>query len=271
MHQEYIIKNNSEGIITVRDVQMAIHSMTKDIIALCDEYKITYWLIGGSALGAYRHQGYIPWDDDFDLAMMREDYLRFITILDKHLDQDKYVYHCYEKNKAYNVLIPAMKIRKKGTYIEETNSLLKNKIDDCNGIFIDVFVYDYVNENRIIDFFPRLLNYLLMPIIVFFENMGINPIFIKNLFVNNAHQYGIKNRNSSLIGLDLCWTFRSIFKPYIYRKDDIFPVKKMTFEDTEFCCPKNIEQFLEIEIGPNYRELPDEKHRFAKHTKDIKL
>lgn len=77
--------------------------------------------------------------------MMYDDYLKLIKVLDRYLDKDKYTFHCFEKNNKYNVLIPAMKIRKKDTYIEEKNSLLKNKIEDCDGLFIDVFVYDYVS------------------------------------------------------------------------------------------------------------------------------
>lgn len=268
---KYIIKTSNGKEIEVREVQSSLLEMAKDILPILEEHGINYWLDGGSALGAYRHQGFIPWDDDFDIAMMRNDYLKLIDVLEKYLDKDKYTFHCFEKYKEYNVLIPAMKIRKKNTFIEERNFLLRNKIKDCDGIFIDVFIYDYMNENKIFDFFARIKNYVLGPIIIFFENLNFNPYFLKKIFVNNAKRYGCKNHKSKYIGIDLCWIFKSITKPYKYLKSDIFPLKRMTFEDVEFNVAGNIEQYLLNTFGKNYNSLPPENKREAKHTKDIKL
>lgn len=73
--KEYILKTRKDGTsITVRDVQLVLLEMLKDIDALCKKHNIRYWLTGGSALGAVRHKGFIPWDDDADIGMLREDY-----------------------------------------------------------------------------------------------------------------------------------------------------------------------------------------------------
>ena len=62
--KEYILKTRKDGTsITVRDVQLVLLEMLKDIDALCKKHNIRYWLTGGSALGAVRHKGFIPWDD----------------------------------------------------------------------------------------------------------------------------------------------------------------------------------------------------------------
>ena len=88
--QDYILKTNKDGsVITLRDVQLKLLAMAKDLDKLCRKNNIPYFLSGGSALGAVRHQGFIPWDDDFDIAMLREDYLRFQKALDKDLDKSK--------------------------------------------------------------------------------------------------------------------------------------------------------------------------------------
>ena len=177
---EYILKNNKNGKnITVRMVQKKIYEMMKDIDKLCEKNNIDYFLTDGTCLGAVRHKGFIPWDDDLDIGMSRSDYIKFIKALEKDLP-DKYVYHCYEKIKKYIVTWPAMKIRLKNTYIKERNVLLKNKCKDCDGIFIDVFIYDSVSNYKIFDIPFRLVNTLLMPIIVFFENIYINPIPLKS-------------------------------------------------------------------------------------------
>lgn len=271
MEKEYILKTKEDGtIVTVKDVQKVLLSMIKDIDHICRKYDIPYFLMGGSALGAIRHKGFIPWDDDMDIAMMKEDYVRFVEVLKKEFPNDTYYFHCFETNKEYNVLIPAMKIRKKHTYVEEVNTLLKNKCDG-DGLFIDVFVIDYVNENKYIDFMSRLFTYPMMFFITLLENMNFNPYALKKLFVKYARSYGERNKNSSLIGLDLCWTFRNPLKPIVYKKKDVYPVVYHPFEDTALPIPNNIHPFLDASISKNHMSLPKEKDRQPKHIKDIDL
>ena len=96
---EYILKEKSDGqVITVKDVQNVLIEMMKDIDELCRKNNIEYVLTGGSTLGAIRHGGFIPWDDDLDIAMMRDQYKKFIKVLKTQLS-DKYVFHCFEVNK----------------------------------------------------------------------------------------------------------------------------------------------------------------------------
>ncbi len=269
--EEYILKENKDGSkITVRDVQLVLLDMLKDIDKVCKKHDIPYFLNGGSALGAVRHQGFIPWDDDVDIAMMYEDYKKFIKVIRKELS-DEYVCHCYEYNKAYNVLIPAMKIRKKGTYVKEANTLLANKIKDSDGLFIDVFVYDYCTKNKLADLPFRLLNQILMPFIILFENIGLNPVFLKTWFVSNARLYGMINKNSDYIGFDLTWTFKSPLKPFIFKKSDIFPVQYAKFEGHDFPIANNAHAYLCTAIAPSYMTLPKEENRAPKHIVDISL
>ncbi len=268
---EYLIKEYPDEKIYCSDVHQRLLVMMKDLHDLLCKIGVNYWLEGGSCLGAYRHQGFIPWDDDFDIAMTYEDYQKFLNNIDKYLDHNKYTYHCFEKNNKYNVLIPAMKFRDRNSFIIEKNKLLENKIDDCNGLFIDIFIYDSVSSFKPFDLFFRSINYCLMPLIIFFENLKLNPALIKKLFVMNARAYSKIFKKSDLIGIDLCWTFRSIFKPYVIKKNDIFPLKLMKFEDAYFYVPNNISNFLEMEFGNNYKELPKTNMRYAKHIKEINL
>ena len=99
MKEEYIIKTRKDGSkITVRDVQDSLLDILIDVDKICRENNIKYILEGGTALGAIRHKGFIPWDDDLDIAMMRDEYNKFIKVLEKKLP-DKYAFHCYDKNK----------------------------------------------------------------------------------------------------------------------------------------------------------------------------
>ena len=111
----YIIKENNDGtLVTVRMLQLKLLEIIKEIDRVCKKNNIEYFLAGGSCLGAVRHKGFIPWDDDMDIGMKRSEFKKFIKALDKDLDF-KYTYHCYEKNKKYPVAWPAMKIRMKNT------------------------------------------------------------------------------------------------------------------------------------------------------------
>lgn len=268
---EYIVKENSDGTkVTVRDIQNILLDTMTIVDGICQKHNIPYIMTGGTAIGAIRHKGFIPWDDDLDIGMMREDYFRFIDALKQDLPDD-YVFHCFEVNKKYNVTIPAMKIRKKGTYIEEVNTLLANKCDDCNGLFIDVFLLDYATKNKFIDIPFRLVNGLLMLIINGFENIHINPVIIKKLFLGNSKLYGKINRKSKYIGIDISWTWVKPWKGHIFKYDDIYPVRRVQFENQQFCIANDYHQFLCTDMGADYMTPPPENKRFPKHTKDINL
>jgi lipopolysaccharide cholinephosphotransferase len=268
--ESYLLKTNPDGSqITVRDVQMVLLEMLKDIDALCRKHNIPYFLNGGSALGAVRHQGFIPWDDDADISMMIDDYRAFQKIA--HELGDKYVIHCFETNKRYNVLIPGMKIRKKGTYLKEVNSLLGNRCTDSDGVFVDVFVYDHATPNPFLDLPLRLTNQLLMPFIILFENLKINPLPLKYWFLGNARLYGKLNRKSKYIGFDLTWTFKTPFHPFIFKKEDIYPVQYVPFEDTTLPIAAHPHEYLCTAIAPSYGTLPPVEARLPKHIVDIRL
>lgn len=266
---EYIIKEKANGEkVTVRQLQLKLLVMMKEIDRVCRKNNISYFLAGGSCLGAVRHKGFIPWDDDMDIAMSRSEYKKFIKALEKDLSDD-YVFHCYEKSKKYPVTWPAMKIRMKNTYIREMNVLLPNTCKDSDGIFIDVFIYDYMSNNRILDFPLRFINTLLMPLIVLFENLSINPIPLKEWYRFNARFYGRLCKNSKYFADEITWTFRKT--PFKYKYSDIYPIQYTEFEGIELPIPGNSHEYLRKNYGETYMTPPKEGKRYAKHTLDINL
>lgn len=270
--KEYILKENNDGTkVTVRDVQLVLLEMLKDIDKICKKHDIPYYLTGGSCLGAVRHDGFIPWDDDADIGMMYDDYVRFIEVLKKELNPSEYYFQCFDTHKEYNVCIPAMKIRKRNTYLKEVNTLLRNRCKDGDGLFIDVFLVDYISERKWVDFMYRMRAYLFMGSITAIENLNINPYFLKRRFVRMSRKYSRKNKHSSRIGYDLNWTFNSPLRPVVYQKDDIYPVKYHVFEDTMLPIPKNPKALLDVEISVNHMSYPPLKMQQPKHIIDINL
>ena len=124
---------NDNTMIKLRNTQLEI---LDEFVKICNKHKLDYFLCGGSMLGAIRHKGFIPWDDDIDVGMTRKDYDKFIQIAIKELNK-KYYLDCFENNK--NCFLPYAKIRKNGTIFDEEES---HDLNNHKGIFIDIFPFD---------------------------------------------------------------------------------------------------------------------------------
>lgn len=118
----------------LRHLQLVILDIMKDIDELCLKHNIEYYLLGGSAIGAIRHNGFIPWDDDLDIIMTAANYEKFIDACRKELDKEKY----YLQVGLEDWPLYFTKVKLKGTHFRE----IENKDNDCDGIFLDVFRLD---------------------------------------------------------------------------------------------------------------------------------
>ena len=267
---EYIVKEKDGIKITTRDVQNKLLIILKEIDRVCKKNNIDYFISDGTCLGAIRHQGFIPWDDDADIAMSRDEFKKFMKALDKDLSPD-FVYHCYEKSKKYLAPWPAMKIRLKNSYVKEKNTLLANKCKDSDGLFVDVFIYDHMAKHRIFDIPLRSINtFVLFPFITLFENIYINPIPLKALFRFNARFYGKLCKKSEYYADDLTWVYNPIH-PYKMKYTDVYPTKETQFEDMVLPIPNNAHNYLVAKYGKNYMTPPAENKRYGVHIKDIDL
>lgn len=127
-----------------RKLQLKILDIAKYIDKLCKKNNIEYFLIYGSCLGAVRHQGFIPWDDDMDIAMTEENYFKFIKIFEEQGDKEKYYLQTPDKEENY--CLAFSKLRDiTTTLIEEGN---KDK-DITYGVYIDIFPLVGVPKNKI--------------------------------------------------------------------------------------------------------------------------
>lgn len=279
--EEYVLKQLSDGTkVTVRELQLEVLSIMDEIHRICEKNGIEYFLIAGSALGICNYGGFIPWDDDMDIAVPRKDWIKFVEALKSDLSDDFY-FDCYEIDSKYNPISgPMMKVRKRGTYIEEVNFLLKNRCKRGDGVFVDVIIYDTVSENKWVDQFNRTVIKLVMPFIVLLDNLHINPVFLKKFVRWFSNRYSRKNENSKLVSQPISVPWEKFLKEPIFLKKDVYPLKKYNFEGRKFYSYHNIERVLKQWYGPNCLKkwngsgweetFPIEKRK-PKHVKDINL
>lgn len=125
---------------TLRKLQLCEQMILDDIDRVCAENGLQYFLVGGTLLGAVRHGGFIPWDDDLDIAMFREDYERFQAIFIEQMSEKYFL-----QNTRTDPLYPRViaKVRLKGTIMQERSI---EKVDMNHGVYVDIFPIDRIRN-----------------------------------------------------------------------------------------------------------------------------
>ena len=126
------------GETPLRQAQLVMLRMLKIIDYICRKHDLRYWLCSGTLLGAVRHQGFIPWDDDLDICMLREDYNRFIQIAPLEFPTDIFL-QTQETDPSYDYLPLPCKVRDKNSLII-SEGMENQKYQQ--GLFIDIFPTD---------------------------------------------------------------------------------------------------------------------------------
>lgn len=125
---------------TLKKLQETLLEMLLDIMEVCEKHQIRMFLMGGTALGAVRHKGFIPWDDDLDIGMARKDYERFSEIFDAELSE-KYILNA--PNRCKNAIARFPKILKKDSFLDTGGQ----KDPSLCKIYVDIFIADAVPQN----------------------------------------------------------------------------------------------------------------------------
>ena len=234
---------------------------------LCKKHNIKYTLAGGTMLGAIRHKGFIPWDDDIDVYVLRNDFLKIRKIFPKELSSN-FFYQCQKTDSDY--YYPFDKIRMNNTIFEET-FLSNHKIN--HGVFIDVFPIDAIPNNKV----RRSLQY------IYYRFLRIG---LMSKYINIKARKGKKKIAAQIARIvfvfypikklyDKCDSVASKYVENLnsvdevrnlnsvgsdgtretYNLNDFLNLKYTPFEDKHFLISENADEMLKKEYG-DYMQLP---------------
>ena len=245
-------KYNYEGS-TLRKDQLEMLEALKFFAQICKEHDIKWWLCSGTLLGAARHKGFIPWDDDADIAMMKKDHRKLEKILMK-MDNEKYFYQCTKSDPEYVNFFG--KFRKKADPLESTDRRAKHF--KYNGVGFDIFCME--KSSRFAAHMAKFFYTNMQHPTQYIKNKGFRRFMIgfvkvinRGLFIPFCRLVGLINPKKQYH-----YELGSGFYKSAFYKEDIFPLSTMEFEGVEFPVPGNTEAYLSKIYG-DWRKLPSEE------------
>ena len=231
----------------LRLVQEGNSVLLKQITDYCTENNLTYWINYGTLLGAVRHKGFIPWDDDLDICMPRDDWEKLIKLLDEKFKNSNYCYH----------------------------------ISDCLRIFykntplqLDIFPLDYYYKNiesqeeveHLFNKIRKAKSYIKYPKItseVFDYGLNLSPAEVKQL-----HNDIVMEGNSPIQPASLVRAIETqVWHLSYYKYDWIFPLQKIEFEGNMYFAPNKISTVLYENYG-DYMKYPKTMTHLHKNIKN---
>ncbi len=256
----------------IRRVQLIQIELLTEFDRICRKYDLKYNINFGTLIGALRHKGFIPWDDDIDVTMYYKDCDKLYEIMQKELDQDKYFYRCPQTEPYHHIIFNHLE-HKGTTYTKPGRDKLEHKI----GVFIDIFPLYPAAPNAFIDFFhTRICRFwrtaLWSTVGANSEKNPIKRFYYKKLALmgtetcrENFLKHATKFDNKK--GRLKFWTSvnRSPYNVDLVRKDNFDEAVEVTFEGHQFYAPKHYEGSLEFCFSPDWKLYPNVPDRNPTH------
>ena len=229
----------------IRDAQLVMLLLLKEFDKVCKKYDLCYWIDHGTLLGAVRHQGFIPWDDDLDVTMPREDYEKLIMVAEKEFPSD--IFLQTKISDPYSHVHHAKLRDRKSTYIEDWE---ENK-NTCHhqGIFIDIFPVNYIA-------FPQAGTYhKVLNIAKVFSNRYVRIDTIAKWFIKKLNKFHSLDNNYIVSGGESMH-----FVTHVPR-EVIFPLQILEFEGITVPVPQDTDAYLSSIFGVDYMIPPPKEKR----------
>ena len=259
--------------MTMEEIQKDTLVILAELDRICMERQYKYWISYGTLIGAVRHGGFIPWDDDIDIAMPRGDYDALIRYLDTEYRNPMYELHTYENNEKYPFYI--------ARFCDKSHTLEFDDYDYSSGCFVDIYPYDglgndddmeywkkqepaiYRAEKRVVmsmqnkwfygsNFLHKIWNF---PQLLLCKVIGKNSLFERLDDFRKKYSW----HDSKYVGM-VCWE-SGIFG---YQKDWFESLERMMFEGIYVNVPKEYDKILRFRYG-DYMQLPPISERMPQH------
>ena len=285
--------DNSDVLIEVTEeqrtaLQALLLDMYKEIFEVCSRHNITPFLVGGSAIGAVRHKGFIPWDDDLDIGMTRDDYKCFEKVFDGELG-GKYILNAPNRSKKVKTRFP--KILKKGTVCREIGDYSPE--EEC-GVFLDIFIIENIPDKALFRKLKGIRVNMLEFIsgqVLMVENLGEaeKQFFMKfgrtNYTIRKAIGilFSFRSSTSWFNSLDKAFQYHDNNTLYCglpagrkhyfgdcHLRKDVLPAKLVQFCDIQAPVFNNVDAYLTKLYG-DYMTIPPASKREKHYLKELRL
>jgi len=265
---------SEEQLLGIHQVEL---EMLKEIERICEKNNIVYSIIGGTLLGAVRHGGFIPWDDDADVVMLRSEYDRFVQACSRDLDQERFYFQDMHHTPGYRWGYG--KIRKKGTLFLRQG---QENMPYEQGIFVDIFPGDNIPDG----IFAQKVN-------------NFQCFVLRKLMWSKVGQYTEKNTVIRMLyrlmaSVSVEWNIRQIdklekrwnTKNTQMIRTLLFPVPKgkagyprrwyeksipVEFEGVQLHMLEGYQEYLLYKFGKDYMQLPPEDKRKVHPVSKLKI
>ena len=264
-----------EEVTDISEIQQMELGIMEYIHEVCQKIGVKYFLAYGSLIGAVRHQGFIPWDDDMDICMLRDDYEKLQDYMIAHPDE-RYELMSYKNN--VNYVYPFMKVQDNHTYLVEEDV----RIDSDMGIYVDIFPVDgYEDDQAFKDKMTKIIKKRQLSCYTFkgitnsksLVNSIIRYISVIIFYFTNTNKYVAqidelaKSRKVEDYELVDYVVYKDMNKP-VWKREWLEQVEAGSFEGKEFMIPKHYHEILTSDYG-NYMQLPPVEQQVSHH--DFKL
>ncbi|MGR5166994.1 LicD family protein [Vibrio astriarenae] len=246
-------------------VQSHLLKMMNTLSEFFDKENIQYVAVGGTVLGAYRHSGFIPWDDDIDLAVPYDDFNRLIAMADSL--PEGMTLQCFPTEPRYHLFFA--KIKLDGTvYVE-------NRFEHSDihpGLFIDVFPLYKNNTKEENDAIIPLSNKFSRCVKPYQGVIGkVKSLVYKTIYPAPEVSYQLVQKQLSKHNDEPAVSWSSMYHQDSFLDEDVFPPRKLDFDGIPLNVPCNVEKYLENKYGGDYMTPPPIEQRIPHQVVKVKL